>query len=192
MPSHSTDSLALRIARPLLYPVRLLLRRKGDEQATINRLFSSQHVRDIQVIVANAVLIFVPILLLVSWCRWTQFWRPARPVGRTISGSPVWENSSPFRTGARRIRRGAHMAYQVGSARLGVVDLFACEITTLCRVAFVSDTVDRLIDRFNQGPPRAPAGASGMPAIRQFTSQETIFRCLKPTRATCRLWKRGS
>ncbi len=176
MPSHSTDSLALRIARPLLYPVRLLLRRKGDEQATINRLFSSQHVRDIQVIVANAVLIFVPILFtcfLVSMdavlaagpAGWTyHFWFAG--LGKLL---PVF--------GPALAVFGAVLtwAYQVGSARLGVVDLFACEITTLCRVAFVSDTVDRLIDRFNQGPPRAPAGASGMPAIRQFTSQEDYF-----------------
>ena len=31
-------------------------------------------------------------------------------------------------------------AYQSGSARLGVIDLFACEISTLCRVATVVDT----------------------------------------------------
>jgi hypothetical protein len=66
-------------------------------------------------------------------------------------------------------------AYQVGSARLGVVDLFACEIITLCRVAFVSDTVDRLIDMFNQGPPRTSAAAGGIPAVHQFNSQEDYF-----------------
>jgi hypothetical protein len=175
MPSRGTDSWALRIARPLLYPVRLLLRRKGDDQATINRLFTSQHVRDIQVIVANAVLIFVPVLFtcfLVSIdavlsagpAGWTyHFWFAG--LGKLL---PVF--------GPVLAVFGAVLtwAYQVGSARLGVVDLFACEIITLCRVAFVSDTVDRLIDMFNQGPPRSAAGAGGIPG-HQFNSQEDYF-----------------
>jgi hypothetical protein len=176
MPSRSTDSLALRLARPLLYPIRLLLRRKGDEQATINRLFISQHVRDIQVIVANAGLIFFPVLLtcfLVSIdavvaagpAGWTyHFWFAG--LGKLV---PVF--------GPVLAVFGAVLtwAYQVGSARLGVVDLFACEITTLCRVAFVSDTVDRLIDMFNQGPPRTSGAGGGIPAVHQFNSQEDYF-----------------
>jgi hypothetical protein len=176
MSSRGTDSWALRAAKPLLYPVRLLLRRKGDEQATINRLFISQHVRDIQVIVANAVLIFVPVLftcflvsilavLAAGPAGWTyHFWFAG--LGKLL---PVF--------GPVLAVFGAVLtwAYQVGSARLGVVDLFACEITTLCRVAFVSDTVDRLIDMFNQGPPRTSAGAGGVPAVHQFNSQEDYF-----------------
>ena len=43
-------------------------------------------------------------------------------------------------------------AYQSGSARLGVIDLFACEISTLCRVATVVDTARRYADKFDQPP----------------------------------------
>jgi hypothetical protein len=35
--------------------------------------------------------------------------------------------------------------YQTGSKRLGIVDLFACEIVTLCRVGAIVDFVPRLI-----------------------------------------------
>jgi hypothetical protein len=39
---------------------------------------------------------------------------------------------------------------RVGSARLGVVDLFACEISTLCRVALVTDAVGRYTARIER------------------------------------------
>jgi len=63
-------------------------------------------------------------------------------------------------------------AYQAGSARLGVVDLFACEIGTLCRVATVLDSVHRLIERFDR---EAPASSGGAPPTRPFVSEEDYF-----------------
>jgi hypothetical protein len=51
--------------------------------------------------------------------------------------------------------------YQVGAARLGVIDLFACEIATLCRVAMVVETVQHYAGKFEQGPPAAPASTGG-------------------------------
>ncbi len=69
--------------------------------------------------------------------------------------------------------------YQTGSARLGVVDLFACEIATLCRVAAVVDMVPRYIALFYAGPaaPEQPQAIDGdMPADgARFTSQESYF-----------------
>ena len=46
--------------------------------------------------------------------------------------------------------------YQAGSARLGVVDLFACEIATLCRVSAVVEMVQRYVDLFQRGPQARP------------------------------------
>jgi hypothetical protein len=55
-------------------------------------------------------------------------------------------------------------AYQKGSNRLGVVDLFACEIDTLCRVVTVIEMVKNLTDS---------------PAVPQhFTSEENYFPIL--------------
>ena len=68
--------------------------------------------------------------------------------------------------------------YQAGSARLGVVDLFACEIATLCRVAAVIDMVQRYIDLFHTGPemPLPHAIDGDMPTNGgRFTSQESYF-----------------
>jgi hypothetical protein len=68
--------------------------------------------------------------------------------------------------------------YQTGSARLGVVDLFACEIATLCRVAAVIDMVPRYIDLFHTGPKMVlPHAIDGdMPTNGgRFTSQESYF-----------------
>jgi len=66
-------------------------------------------------------------------------------------------------------------AYQAGSARLGIVDLYACEIDTLCRVTTVVESVRRWIEIFQHGlPGRDVAGNSKLPA-RHFTSQENYF-----------------
>jgi hypothetical protein len=87
-------------------------------------------------------------------------------------------------------------AYKVGSARLGVVDLFACEISTLCRVATVLDTVGRFMDRIKLAektnsesifPPaelkpeaaksdeQASNNRMNSPLAMQFTSLENYF-----------------
>ena len=63
------------------------------------------------------------------------------------------------------------------SARLGVVDLFACEIATLCRVGAVVDMVQRYVDLFETGPravPHAIDGDAPTDASR-FNSQESYF-----------------
>src|SRR5262245_17471787 len=38
--------------------------------------------------------------------------------------------------------------YQTGSARLGIVDLFACEITTVCRICTINSMADNCIEAF--------------------------------------------
>jgi hypothetical protein len=67
-------------------------------------------------------------------------------------------------------------SYQIGSARLGVVDLFACEIATLCRVATTLDSVHRLIERIERGPPADECGSEAGPSMaRPFVSEEDYF-----------------
>lgn len=45
--------------------------------------------------------------------------------------------------------------YQTGSARLGTVDLFACEITTICRVIAIIETAPRYIQMARKPPSSA-------------------------------------
>jgi hypothetical protein len=66
-------------------------------------------------------------------------------------------------------------AYQSGSARLGVIDLFACEISSLCRVTTVVDTARRYASKFDE-PPKAAADTTGrrQPPYH-FASAENYF-----------------
>ena len=66
-------------------------------------------------------------------------------------------------------------AYQSGSARLGVIDLFACEISTLCRVATVVDTARRYAGKFDQPPTTAAETAGPRQPPHHFASQENYF-----------------
>jgi hypothetical protein len=132
-----------------------------DPHATFYRLMHSQHVRDLRVIVYGAfgLLVILPGIAIATAPKHLGFWgfiEPENFIGPELAvfGLVVaW-------------------AYQVGSARLGVVDLFACEISTLCRVAAVVGAAQKLIENFSQGP---PSSESHLPAASNFTSQENYF-----------------
>ena len=66
-------------------------------------------------------------------------------------------------------------AYQSGTARLGVIDLFACEISTLCPVATVVDTVRRYAGKFDQAPTAAAHTTGPRQPPHHFSSQENYF-----------------
>jgi hypothetical protein len=161
------QSVATFITTICLWPLQSLLR-TGDPHATVDRLFDSQHVRDLRLIGGFALLVFYATILVLFFDVWNShpknYLNAARhtltsfaPVLAIVIGVLSW-------------------AYQVGSARLGVVDLFACEISTLCRVAAVNDTVQRQVDRFNKGPGEAHAHPEAPEApARPFTSQESYF-----------------
>jgi hypothetical protein len=172
------------------FPKRLLkpfarLLQTGNPAATVDRLFCSQHVTDLRLIIAFAliaVLLVLGIGLPLSFessivSQWPTI--VTRKTDWTLIriGFTALNNFLTFFTPVLAVF-GAILAwaYQVGSARLGVVDLFACEISTLCRVATVVDTVRRCIDVFEQGPPAEPAGTH-LPRVQsyQFTSQENYF-----------------
>lgn len=66
--------------------------------------------------------------------------------------------------------------YQMASKRLGAVDLFACEISTLCRVFLVVDLAKTTVTNIERLPAAAPGGAAGRStpgASKQFTSAES-------------------
>jgi hypothetical protein len=68
-------------------------------------------------------------------------------------------------------------AYLSASARLGVVDLFACEILTLCRVGTAFDIGKHYVDQYDSLRPREKRGAvNKQPAgSANFVSQEDYF-----------------
>jgi hypothetical protein len=70
-------------------------------------------------------------------------------------------------------------AYQAGSARLGVVDLFACEIDTLCRVITVVDTVGNQTKQYSFDPSKGTLDVQDKTTtLAHFNSQEEYFPIL--------------
>lgn len=172
------------IVRCLLQPIARRLK-TGDSAATVDRLFRSHHVGDLQLIIAvgfgAVLLVFFLGLLLAFESEVVNQWGAIKNhhsgwifvhVGFTAMGKFL----SVFGPVLAAFAAVLAWSYQVGSARLGVVDLFACEISTLCRVTTVVRSVKRYIDQYNQGPPADPAVAGAPPSpARQFTSQESYF-----------------
>jgi hypothetical protein len=161
--------------------------RIGKESSTFVRLGRSRHVADLRLIFSvTVILMIVGAIAAVAFCfeyqvitTWPQehdnrsFWVSVKLALSAISAS------APY-VGAIVALGGGVLAwtYQTGSARLGVVDLFACEIATLCRVGAVMDMVQRYINLFEQGPQAGQQHVvdGEMPAdTSRFTSQESYF-----------------
>jgi hypothetical protein len=188
----------------------------GNPAATIDRLSVSNHVRDLRFIMGVALLL---LCLSSIFCLIYAAVTVLSPVGTAPTPSaplpmPSALLPTPDPLLAHPIVNGIKVlsvfvgvlatlsalfgaigawAYKVGSTRLGVVDLFACEISTLCRVALVSDAVGRQMDRIeraekpiagcngepNPGPPKpgepSSHGQPSSPSLVQFTSAENYF-----------------
>jgi hypothetical protein len=165
------DQIQPGFAQRLLKPIARRLC-TGDPHATLDRLFSSKHVKDLQLIIAGA-LVSVYVAFFISLVIWI-----VTIVAGNAGKMSATHDLLTFMASVLAVF-GAVLtwAYQAGSARLGVVDLFACEISTLCRVTTVIETVPRLVDRFKQGPPTETAAAIGSrsTAASHFSSQENYF-----------------
>ncbi len=158
-----------------LKPLRSVLRtNKGDDSAvTIDRLFASQHVTDLRLIAAIAfagacVVILCTFAFLLTEAIWHM--SHSRMYAHHLASFLVGVFTS---SGPTIAVLGVILAwgYQIGSARLGVIDLFSCEISTLCRVGTVVDIADRYIASFKKLPKAEPSTHQ----IQQFTSTESYF-----------------
>jgi hypothetical protein len=171
------------VVRWLLQPIARRLK-TGDPAATVDRLFSSHHVGDLQLIIAVGVAAVLLVLffgiLLAFESEVVNQWSAIKDhhsswifvhVGFVAMGKFL----TVFAPVLAAFAAVLAWCYQAGSARLGVVDLFACEISTLCRVATVVDSVKRYVDRYNRGPPAQPAAGPAPSPAHQFTSQESYF-----------------
>jgi hypothetical protein len=165
--------------------LRQLSERK--ESSTFERLKSSQHVADLRLIFSVTLIIMIAAsVLAVLFCFEHQVmtnWKAIK------TGQDGWilpqlifaaiGDSGAFIGAVGAVGCGVlAWTYQTGSARLGVVDLFACEIATLCRVAAVVDMVPRYIALFRAGPGSSEPLHTidgDMPTDGRFTSQESYF-----------------
>ena len=159
-----TDCIRCRIFRAASLHALVRFLKTGDEHATIDRLIDSKHVRDLQLVVGvSCIAVFLlgclgglVAGLNMSYRAW--HWYDALfkcltyggPVLVVFGGVISW-------------------AYKAGSSRLGVVDLFGCEISTLCRVTKVIETVRHCVYRVEHTPAEhANAGKTDLQGL-QFT-----------------------
>ena len=160
--------------------------RLGKDSSTFERLGRSRHVADLRLIFSVAVILMVVgVIAALAFCfeyevvsNWKELHESNSVWPWVRHGFAAIAASGPF-IGAIGALGGGVLAwtYQTGSARLGVVDLFACEIATLCRVGAVVEMVQRYIELFQRGPQGTPHVIDGeLPAdTSRFTSQESYF-----------------
>jgi hypothetical protein len=170
-----------------LWPFQILRQlRQAREASTFERLGESRHVADLRLIFSVTVaLVVVASVVALAFCfqhevmfHWSDIRKPhsgwlwARLAFTAVADSGVFIGS----IGAVGCGILA-WTYQTGSARLGVVDLFACEIATLCRVVAVCDMVPHHIRLFCTGAAVAVPRKSDRdsPAGARFTSEEHYF-----------------
>ena len=166
-----------------LSPLAHLLR-TGDPSSSMDRLFTSQHVKDLRLIIALSLLaVFgVVVISLASSASNNVELLKAGQYGRfslKVVADFFTANGNFLKFCAPVIGVFGLIfawAYQACNLRLGVVDLFACEISTLCRVALVVKTVHRYVERAKSGPPEQVPGAGGpQPQAPHSISQENYF-----------------
>jgi hypothetical protein len=123
-------------------PLRLWKVLTQDQAAsTFRRLFASRHVADLQLIFwASCFLMIAGALFAFFWDRWSD---DSDVIGGSVLISAI------VGTGCGVLA----WCYLTGSTRLGVVDLFACEITTICKVVAISEAAPHLVDLFSNPPP---------------------------------------
>jgi len=110
--------------------------------ATFDRLVHSMHVEDLHwivnvtVLVAAFAIIVLALILTAEGYAGKFHWVPATAL---LAGC-----------GAVFAAVGAIIAwcYQTGAIRLGMIDLFASEITTLCRICTINGLADTCISAF--------------------------------------------
>lgn len=119
-----------------------------DGASTLCRLFVSRHVADLQLIFwSSLILMLAGIVFIIIATAWITIDWPQMAnltLSTTLLGAVVGVGLGALA-----------WTYQTGSARLGVVDLFACEVATICRVIAIADMASHL-EQMYETPPSTP------------------------------------
>ena len=116
---------------------------KDDAASTFNRLAESQHVADLRLIFWSASG------LMVAGCGFVLIWHKWVDAGGVLGSGALITTIVGIGFGVLA------WTYQTGSARLGIVDLFGCEIATICRVLAIAEVAPRYVELF-RAPPERP------------------------------------
>jgi hypothetical protein len=162
---------------------------RGDESSTFVRLGKSRHVADLRLVFWVTVILMITASVLALAFDFEH--QVMLNWSKIIARHSIWlwvriafdavGDSGLFIGAVGSLGCGVlAWTYQTGSARLGVVDLFACEIATLCRVSAIVDLVKRFADIFAAAAPSS-ARSVAAPTVDHFTSQESYFSVFDAT-----------
>jgi hypothetical protein len=140
--------------------------KRDKEAATLERLTTSHHVADLRLIFSCTVVIMATAIVLAMLFSYMHESLANPKASWDVLVFATLVDCGGFIGVVGAVGCGVlAWTYQTGSARLGVVDLFACEIATLCRVTVVADTVQHFI-ALNRAVPED---------TMRFTSTEQYF-----------------
>jgi hypothetical protein len=138
-----------------------------EAASTLFRFFRSKHVIDLRLIVFTVVvlLVFYLITIFIGFIGSFIFYQtfPAQLLV-TLTGPAV---------GIAGLIIG--WAYKAASIRLGIIDLFGCEIGTLCRVGTVLDVGTRYVCAYERGADAKDDLGEKRAPFDKYTSQENYF-----------------
>ena len=155
-------------ALDLLLPWRSVKRLRQDGDAsTFDRLLRSRHVTDLRLVVS---FVTFGVFFWIATCFAVAYLPAAdKLLGATTPRLQL--------VAAALAVGGAIVAwcYRTGNARLGIVDLLACEITTLCRVCIVVNLTHKCVQAFKQhaAAQRKADGAAVVHPMASFSSFES-------------------
>ncbi len=146
----------------------------ADSASTLFRFFRSKHVVDLKVIVTAAWVIFALLTGLLVVIGWADVSNSSKATSQqAVDFFKFFIGYLGPTLGVGGLIVG--WAYRSASARLGVVDLFACEISTLCRVGTIFDVAKIYVDQYDNPPkPRDNKAPSAAPADR-YVAEEHYF-----------------
>jgi hypothetical protein len=146
-----------------------------EAASTLFRFFRSKHIADLRLFfnVAMATFVFhVLVVVIGAFVYKDTFVSGIRAlVTYTAPAVPIY---------------GAVIAwsYLTAASRLGIVDLFACEITTLCRVATIFDVGKRYVDQYNNPQSTHSDFVSQEDYFPVFSSNSSDLKLLEATVVT--------
>lgn len=152
---HSYGSIAT-LWRAAWAPDREL--KAAEAASTLFRFFRSKHVADLRLILCVVVFLWGVGMLVALLAVLGMLYGIER-----LAGLPLTWIGTLFVVGSGVIA----WAYRSAATRLGVVDLFACEIGTLCRVSVIFDVAKRFVEQYE--------ARRAAPEPHRFTSQEEYF-----------------
>ena len=138
-----------------------------EAASTLFRFFRSKHVIDLRLIVFTIVVLLVSYLITIFIGVIGAF-----ILYQSFQAELIVTLTAPA-VGIAGLTIG--WAYKAASIRLGIIDLFGCEIGTLCRVGTILDVGTRYVRAYDRGAEAKDDLAEKRNPSDKYTSQENYF-----------------